>query len=141
HVPFVETEPRLLRLILANLVGNAVKFTAAGAVAVAIESRGEEVRVAVSDSGPGIAPEDQARVFEPFERGAREAEAFVPGLGLGLAIVRELASSIGARVMLASSPGVGSTFTVVLARRQPVSARGVFGQRGEDEGGRTSPPR
>jgi PAS domain S-box-containing protein len=134
HVARVETEPRFLQLILTNLVGNAIKFTPAGAVEVSIESRGDELRVSVADSGPGIAAEDQARVFEPFERGAPAAEGFVPGLGLGLAIVRDLASAIGARVDLASEPGVGSTFTLVLPRRQPASARGVtFRQRGESD--------
>ena len=126
HVPWVETEPRFLQLILANLVGNAIKFTASGAVEVRIESRGDEHRVSVVDSGPGISPEDQARVFEPFQRGARAAEAFVPGLGLGLAIVRDLAAAIGARVDLASAPGKGSTFTIALPCHQPASARGVL---------------
>jgi PAS domain S-box-containing protein len=129
HVPWIETEPRFLQLILANLVGNAIKFTPAGIVEVGIESRGDELRVSVTDSGPGISAEDQARVFEPFERGARAVEAFVPGLGLGLAIVRDLAAAIGARVNLTSAPGVGSTFTIALPRRQPATARGVTSRR------------
>ena len=135
HVPWVETEPRFLQLILTNLVGNAIKFTEAGAVTVAIESGGEDVKVSVIDSGPGIAAEDQARLFEPFERGTRAAEGFVPGLGLGLAIVRDLANAIGARVDLASALDAGSTFTIVLPRRQPASARGVaFTRRGTGPG-------
>ena len=125
HVPWVETEPRFLQLILSNLVGNAIKFTAEGTVEVRIESRGDELRVSVSDSGPGISAEDRARVFEPFERGASAAQTFVPGLGLGLAVVRDLAAAIGARVDLDSAPGTGSTFTIVLPRRQPASARSV----------------
>ena len=130
HVPWVETEPRFLRLILANLIGNAIKFTAEGVVEVAIERRGDELRVDVSDSGPGIPADDQARLFEPFERGPHVAEQFVPGLGLGLAVVRDLAAAIGARVELSSSSGAGSTFTVALPRRQPASARGVSSRRG-----------
>jgi PAS domain S-box-containing protein len=130
HVPWVQTEPRFLGIILSNLVGNAVKYTPAGSVQVAVESRGEDLRVSVTDSGPGIAAEDQARLFEPFERGTRAAEQFVPGLGLGLAVVRDLAAAIGARVELSSSPGAGSTFTVVLPRRQPDAARGVFRRSG-----------
>ena len=90
HVPWVETEPRFLRLILANLIGNAIKYTAEGFVEVAIERRGDELHVDVSDSGPGISPRTRS-VFEPFERGAHAAEQFVPGLGLGLAVVRDLA--------------------------------------------------
>ena len=69
--------------------------------------------------------EDRARVFEPFERGAAAAQTFVPGLGLGLAVVRDLAAAIGARVDLDSAPGAGTTFTIVLPRRQPASARSV----------------
>jgi PAS domain S-box-containing protein len=117
-VPWVQTEPRFLRLILTNLVGNAVKYTPSGAVEVSVESGGEGLRVSVRDSGPGISSEDQARVFEPFERGVRASEEFMPGVGLGLAVVRDLASAIGARVELRSAPGLGSTFTVVLPVRQ-----------------------
>jgi signal transduction histidine kinase len=135
HVPWVETEPRFLKLILSNLVGNAVKFTAEGVVEVGIEGRGDELRVDVTDSGPGIAAEDRARVFEPFERGTRVAEQFVPGLGLGLAVVRDLAAAIGAKVELSSSSGAGSTFTVALPRRQPSAARGVSSRRGRRRDG------
>jgi signal transduction histidine kinase len=124
HLPWVETEPRFLRLILSNLVGNAVKYTSSGGVEVAIEGRGDGLHVRVSDSGPGIAAADRARVFEPFERGDRAAAEFVPGLGLGLAVVRDLATAIGARVELRSIPGAGSTFVVVLPLRQPGRALG-----------------
>jgi hypothetical protein len=85
---------------------------------VVIEHLGEELRVRVTDSGPGIASEDQARVFEPFERGARASQELVPGLGLGLAVVSDLAAAIGARGSLSSAPGAGSTFTVALPRRR-----------------------
>jgi signal transduction histidine kinase len=128
HLPWAQTEPRFLRLILANLVGNGIKYTSSGGVEVAIEGRGDGLRVRVSDSGPGIAAADQARVFEPFERGAREVEGLVPGLGLGLAVVRDLAAAIGARVELRSIPGAGSTFVVVLPLRQPGRARGSAGR-------------
>jgi PAS domain S-box-containing protein len=139
HVPWVQTEPRFLRLILSNLVGNAIKYTATGAVEVALEGRGDGLRVRVADSGPGIAPEDQARLFEPFERGPRVAEEFVPGVGLGLAVVRDLANAIGARVELSSAPGRGSTFTVVLPVRQPGTERGASSRAGRG-GGRGAPP-
>jgi signal transduction histidine kinase len=135
HTPWAATEPRFLRLILSNLVGNAIKFTPAGAVEVAVEQRGDGVRLRVSDSGPGIAPEDQERVFDPFERGERDAADFVPGLGLGLAVVRDLAAAIGATVELASAPGAGSTFTVTLPLRQPGSARGARSDAGAARSG------
>jgi PAS domain S-box-containing protein len=132
---WVATEPRFLQLILGNLVGNAIKYTPAGAVEVAIEAGGDAIRISVSDSGPGIPPEERERVFEPFERGAHDAAAQVPGLGLGLAIVRDLGAAIGARVELASVPGSGSTFTVVLPLRRPTTARGSGGRHvGSDPG-------
>ena len=132
----MQTEPRFLRLILANLVGNAIKYTPAGEVEVAVESRGDGLRLEVRDSGPGISPDDQARVFEPFERGTGVSEQFVPGVGLGLAVVKDLAAAIGARVELRSAPGAGSTFTVVLPLRaasRGAAARGAG--RGTGRGG------
>jgi PAS domain S-box-containing protein len=131
HLPWVQTEPRFLRLILSNLVGNAIKYTSSGGVEVAVEGRGDGLHVRVSDSGPGISADDQARVFEPFERGARAAEEFVPGLGLGLAVVRDLAQAIGARVELRSVPGAGTVVVVVLPLRQPGRALGSAVQAGQ----------
>jgi PAS domain S-box-containing protein len=140
HVPWVATEPRFLQLILANLIGNAIKYTPAGAVEVGIASGGDQIRVSVTDSGPGIPFEEQERVFEPFERGERESAAYVPGLGLGLAIVRDLGAAIGARVELASVPGSGSTFTVVLPHRQPGAARGAGSGPWPRDAGGAPPP-
>ncbi len=140
HVPWVETEPRFLRLIVGNLVGNAIKYTPAGTVEVGVEGRGDGLRVSVRDSGPGIPPEDQARLFEPFERGARVAEEYIPGLGLGLAVVRDLAAAIAARIELASQPGIGSTFTVVLPTHQPGSTRGALARARRAGGGQGGGP-
>jgi PAS domain S-box-containing protein len=142
HVPWAQTEPRFLRLILANLVGNAVKYTPSGGVDVTVETRGDGLHLEVRDSGPGIAPEDQARLFEPFERGEGAAANFVPGVGLGLAVVRDLAAAIDARVELRSAPGAGSTFGIVLPVRQRGSAKGAAaaaGRRGA--GGGSGDPR
>jgi PAS domain S-box-containing protein len=143
HAPWVETEPRFLRLIVSNLVGNAVKYTQAGAVEVAVEGKADGLHVRVTDSGPGISKEDQVRLFQPFERGERAAAEFVPGLGLGLAVVRDLAGAIGARVEMSSATGVGSTFVVVLPVRQPGRPRSVVarGKRhGHDGGGAAGSP-
>ncbi|HET8539970.1 MAG TPA: ATP-binding protein [Anaeromyxobacter sp.] len=141
HVPWVQTEPRFLRLILANLLGNAIKYTPSGEVVVAIASRGDGLHLSVRDSGPGIAPEDQARVFEPFQRGEGAAANFVPGVGLGLAVVRDLAAAIGARVELRSAPGAGSTFEVVLPVRQRGRPTGAgVGARGRGGGGGSGTP-
>ena len=104
-----------LERVLENLAGNAVKFSPDdGTVLLAVTSTDEEVAVSVSDEGPGIALADQEAVFEPFHRVAG-SEA-VPGIGLGLSIVRQLVERHGGRVTLSSSPGHGATFTVRLPR-------------------------
>jgi two-component system, OmpR family, sensor kinase len=76
-----------------------------------------ELRLWVRDEGAGIAPEDQQRIFERFARGANSTRA--EGSGLGLPIVSAIAAAHGGRVELASAPGRGSTFTIVIAEQQP----------------------
>jgi len=91
--------------ILGNLLGNAVKYAGSGA-RVSIEARVDSlVHVEVSDTGPGIAPELQARIFEPFVRGRKIGE----GLGLGLATARRLVEAHGGAIGLRSNAG-GSVF-------------------------------
>ncbi|MBL8273506.1 MAG: response regulator [Xanthomonadales bacterium] len=98
-----------LRQIIGNLVGNAIKFTRAGRIDVALDWDGQRIAIAVRDTGPGIAPEQQARVFEAF---ARLEGTSAPGAGLGLAIVRRLAQRLGGDVSLESRVGEGSCFRV-----------------------------
>ncbi len=116
-VAHLETDARLLRLVLLNLLSNAIKFTAAGSVTVSIVADGEEHRIAVRDTGRGIALADQARIFEPFEQLEEIAQKHTPGMGLGLALVREMVISLGGTIALESRVGEGSTFTVVLPSR------------------------
>ncbi|WP_026784650.1 hybrid sensor histidine kinase/response regulator [Pleomorphomonas koreensis] len=104
------TDEKRLRQILVNLLSNAVKFTAEGTVGLAVDYRNQVATITVSDTGPGIPPEDQARVFQAFERG-REAGS-TPGLGLGLTITRLLVQTLGGDIGLRSEPGRGSTFHV-----------------------------
>ena len=104
-----------LRQALGNIISNAVKFTESGSVqvyATISESTAEGLRFAVSvtDSGPGLAEEDQARVFESFQRGRDSAQT--PGSGLGLNISRTLARLMGGDVRLTSRPGHGACFTL-----------------------------
>jgi signal transduction histidine kinase/DNA-binding response OmpR family regulator len=101
-----------LEQVLTNLLSNAVRYGGDGPVDVEVRPDGDEVRVAVRDSGRGIAPEDQARVFQRFERG-RNADGS-GGLGLGLYIVRSIVEAHGGRIELASALGAGSEFTVRL---------------------------
>ncbi|HEX9053053.1 MAG TPA: PAS domain-containing sensor histidine kinase [Anaeromyxobacter sp.] len=120
-VPHLETDERLLRLVLLNLVSNAIKFTDAGSILVSIEVAGGEHRISVRDTGRGIAPVDQARIFEPFEQLEAIARKHTPGIGLGLALVREMVSSLGGRIAVESQIGEGSTFRVTLPSRLPAA--------------------
>ncbi len=111
---WVEGDAQKLRQVLDNLLGNAVKFTARGGVtlraAAAPAAAGRvALRISVSDTGPGIAPDDQARLFQPFEQ-ARATRPAAPGTGLGLAISRALVERMGGTLTFESKPGAGSVF-------------------------------
>jgi signal transduction histidine kinase/CheY-like chemotaxis protein len=105
-----------LRQVLLNLAGNAVKFTERGGVTVIVEpgDRENEVRFAVRDTGIGIAPDDQARIFLDFEQGADAGSRSIAGSGLGLAIARRIVQRMGGSIGLDSSPGRGATFTLTV---------------------------
>ena len=115
-----------VRQILTNLVGNAMKFTERGEVAVEVERGGKRdgrrgVRITVRDTGIGIESAMQQRVFEKFEQGHASANRTYGGTGLGLAICHELVQLMGGRITVESTPGTGSAFTVELwlPRRRP----------------------
>jgi signal transduction histidine kinase len=118
----LHTDPRRLRQILLNLLSNATKFGAGRPVRVWCERRGRRIAVHVRDHGPGIAPDDQTRVFEEFVQLAGTAPG---GTGLGLPISRRLAELLGGTLTVESTVGAGSTFTVLLpagaALREPAS--------------------
>ena len=101
--------------IALNLVDNAIRFTEAGSVNICI-LRPDETHYAiqVADTGPGIAPEEQALVFEAFKQGRGQAKGRYKGIGLGLSIVKQLAALMGGQVELNSQPDQGATFTVTL---------------------------
>jgi CheY-like chemotaxis protein len=100
-----------LRQILFNLAGNAIKFTGQGSVTLRVApAGGNQLRFEVEDTGCGILPEDQARIFEKFE----QAGAAAGGTGLGLAITRSLVKEMGGRIGLRSKPGEGSCFFVLI---------------------------
>jgi signal transduction histidine kinase len=115
-------DPQRVRQILINLVSNAVKFTPAGGVvevgggAAASNGNGtgRHAILYVSDTGPGIPSDDVDRIFEPFVQGARGYTRAHGGVGLGLAISMRLAQRMGGDITVDSTPGDGSTFTVVL---------------------------
>jgi signal transduction histidine kinase len=108
--------------VLFNLLTIAVKFTPEGGkVTVSARRTGGAVEVAVADTGVGIAPEDQAKVFEEFGQ-ARRASGQSEGTGLGLALVKRFVELHGGAVWVASAVGRGSTFAVSLPVRQPAPA-------------------
>lgn len=101
-----------LRQILINLLTNGIKYTKQGSVEVQVERDGTEVRFAVRDTGRGITPQDQARLFQPFTQ-LSESE----GLGLGLAIVKRYVEMHGGRVWVESHPSQGSTFYFTIPQK------------------------
>jgi len=109
----VNVDPRMLRLILSNLISNAIKYTDKGVLYLGARIDNGLV-ITVRDTGRGIDPRDAERIFEPFEHGERIENKSTPGVGLGLALVRDLAAALGGRVTLASEKDVGSSFTVTL---------------------------
>ena len=105
---------------LENLVGNAIKYSGAGTtVTVDVGSVGEYVKIAVTDQGAGIGPDDLPRVFERFYRTDQARSRATGGTGLGLAIVKHIAGNHGGRIEVASTLGGGSTFTLSLPARPP----------------------
>ncbi|HWL31090.1 MAG TPA: ATP-binding protein [Xanthobacteraceae bacterium] len=104
-----------LRQVLLNLAGNAIKFTESGGAAVLVEhGGGDEIVFSVQDTGIGIAPQHQARIFQEFEQGDGGLARKFGGTGLGLAISRRLVESMNGRIAVESAPGRGSTFRVTL---------------------------
>ena len=112
----IHTDPRMLRQILLNLIGNAIKFTTNGGVQVrvSVDAAREEMTVAVADSGPGIQPAKLERIFEPFEQADNSSTREAGGTGLGLAISKRLAEALGGSLSVESEVDVGSTFTLTL---------------------------
>ena len=115
--PAIDTvvgDERRVRQVVLNLLSNAVKFTpAGGAVDVTAARLNGEVRVSIADTGPGIAPEDQARIFEEFQQATAGKEQR-EGTGLGLALSKRLVELHGGRIWVDSELGKGSTFVFTL---------------------------
>lgn len=112
-VPSAFTDAGLLRLVLVNLIGNAVKYTREGEVRVGVRFSDGRHRITVSDTGPGIPADHRDAVFEPFLRLEDLRREEGEGSGLGLAIVRDLVHALGGEVQLVASEG-GSAFEVIL---------------------------
>lgn len=117
NLPGLQVDPDRLAQVVGNLLSNAVKYTPAGGeVGVAAGAADEGVWIKVSDTGPGIDPAEQERIFEPFHRSQR-GRRFPQGMGLGLTIARDLVTAHGGRLKVESEPGRGSHFTVFLPQK------------------------
>jgi signal transduction histidine kinase len=122
-MPVLHSDPSLLRVVLGNLLGNAVKFTKAGAVTVRLlTSHGAHI-MEVHDTGIGIAEADLPRIFEPFEQLEPLRRKSIPGVGLGLSLVRQIIDTLGGTVEVESIVGSGSVFRVTLPSQH--AAHGV----------------
>ncbi len=121
----VRADERRLRQILLNILGNAVKFTARGAVTLRVKYQGEIAHFEIEDSGPGIPAEERERIFEPYTRGSAAAVGATGGTGLGLTIARMLTDLMGGELTLDSTPGCGSRFRVRLYLPQLAATRAL----------------
>jgi signal transduction histidine kinase len=113
HLPLISCDRRRLRQVLLNLISNAIKFTAEGTVTMSVKNQGQELLFAVIDTGPGIPPEKQDLIFEPFIQ-AENGERQLQGTGLGLPISRSLIRAHGGELWADSEGGEGSAFFFTL---------------------------
>jgi signal transduction histidine kinase len=123
-LPVGQGDERRLAQVLLNLLGNAIKFTDAGKVNVRATAAEDAFLVAVSDSGPGISDEDQAKIFEEFQQADSSSTKQKGGSGLGLSIAKHIVEMHGGRIWVESRLGKGSTFWFTLPvhverRREP----------------------
>jgi signal transduction histidine kinase len=122
-LPLGQGDERRLTQVLMNLVGNAIKFTQTGSVAVAAQAVDETFVITVSDTGPGISPADQARIFDEFQQVDSSSTRQQGGTGLGLSIARRLVLLHGGQITVRSELGAGAVFTVTLPIRTPVERK------------------
>jgi signal transduction histidine kinase len=120
---WVESDAARIRQMLANLIGNALKFTERGSVRVtARRLPGPVLEITVEDTGPGLSPEDRTRLFEPFVRAERAGRDNRSGTGLGLAICRRIADALGGTIEAGSAAGGGALFQIRLPVRDAAPA-------------------
>ena len=116
NLPVVKIDPAKMAQVIGNLLSNAVKYTPGGGeVGITAVAHPDHLAITVWDTGPGIDPAEQQRIFEPFYRSTAQRR-FPQGLGLGLNISQEIVAAHGGRLELSSAPGAGAAFTVILPR-------------------------
>jgi len=116
---WIQSDRRLLRRVLQNLISNAIKYTDDGKVLVGCRHQGENISVQVVDTGKGIKDSDRASIFKEFQRLDKDARK-VRGLGLGLSIVQRIANVLGQPITLRSTLDHGSTFSIAIPARPPL---------------------
>lgn len=113
-VPPIFTDPVKLKVVLKNLLSNAMKFTESGGVTIAVTPRQESVEISVTDTGVGVKPEALHIIFEPFRQAESPMTRRHGGVGLGLYVVRRMLELLEGSIAVESAPGKGSTFRVTL---------------------------
>ena len=116
-LPAGRGDERRLTQVLLNIVSNAIKFTETGGVTIKVDVADDDFVVAVTDTGAGIAPEDQARIFEAFQQVDNTITRQKGGTGLGLSISKRFIAMHGGEISVSSIPGEGSTFRIILPIR------------------------
>jgi signal transduction histidine kinase len=116
-LPAIETDPLKLKVVFKNLISNAIKFTDAGSISISATPQGENVAVAVRDTGIGIPTESLGAVFEPFRQAERSLNRRFEGAGLGLYVAQRLLDLLGGSISVKSTVGRGSVFSVRLPTR------------------------
>ena len=112
HLPSLRTDSGKLKIVLKNLIGNAVKFTERGSIIIAARNSNGGVEISTVDTGIGIPQEEMAVIFDPFHQGENAAKRMDKGAGLGLYIVRRTLTLLGGQIEVESEVGQGSTFRV-----------------------------
>jgi two-component system sensor histidine kinase BaeS len=115
ELPTITIDADRINQVLGNLLNNAIKYTSRGTIAVSAGLQGDQLWIRVDDTGPGIPVEEQENIFQPFYRG-QSSRRFPQGLGLGLAIARDMVVAHGGQLEMESKPGMGSRFTIWLPR-------------------------
>ena len=111
-------DERKFKQVMLNLLSNAVKFTPQGGKITVTATQGNEgLKVSVTDTGVGIAPEDQQTVFEEFKQVGKDSKKKAEGTGLGLSLTKKFVELHGGQMALTSEPGKGSTFSFTLPAR------------------------
>jgi signal transduction histidine kinase len=115
-LPSLDVDAELIRTVLRHLLDNAAKYSSPGTpiqVSAEWDWEGEQVRISVADQGPGLREEELSHVFDKYYRGARTRDS-APGIGMGLAIARDIIAVHGGRIWAESSPGQGARFAFTL---------------------------